>query len=164
MDLNPRKDPPGERSWPLLAGFCALSVLGGAASGLATPPGAWYAGLSKPSWTPPPWLFGPVWTVLYLMIGVAGWLLWSSRRDASGRRAFTLFAIQLALNFAWTPVFFGLRAPGPAFAVIVALLACILATIAIAWRTRRAAALLLVPYAGWVSFASALNLALWRMN
>lgn len=164
---NPSKDPASEaprRSWAALAGFCLLSMVGGVTSGLATPPGAWYASLTKPDWTPPPWLFGPVWTVLYLMIGVSGWLLWTARRGPRGRAAFTLFLVQLALNFAWTPVFFGLHAPGPAFAVIVALLGCIVATIATAWRVRRAASLLLLPYAAWVSFASALNFALWRMN
>lgn len=138
--------------------------MGGAASGLATPPGAWYAGLAKPGWTPPSWVFGPVWTMLYLMIGVSGWLLWSNRRAPGGRAVLALFVIQLALNFAWTPVFFGLQAPGPAFAVIVLLLACIVTTIGFAWRMRRAAALLLMPYAAWVAFASALNFALWRMN
>lgn len=152
------------RSRGALLAFCLLSVVGGAASGLATPPGPWYQSLAKPSWTPPPWLFGPVWTVLYIMIGIAGWMIWSRRAAPRGRMGLSLFAVQLALNFVWTPVFFGLRAPGPAFAVILALLACIVATIAVAWRTERMAALLLLPYAAWVSFASALNFALWRMN
>jgi len=152
------------RSWTALLAFCMLCVVGGAASGLATPPGAWYQSLAKPTWTPPPWLFGPVWTVLYIMIGVAGRLLWSERKRPAGRRAFTLFVIQLALNFAWTPVFFGLHAPGPALVVIITLLACIVATITIAWPVTRAASLLLLPYAAWVSFASALNFALWRLN
>jgi tryptophan-rich sensory protein len=102
--------------------------------------------------------------VLYIMIGIAGWMIWSGRAAPRGRMGLSLFAVQLALNFVWTPVFFGLRAPGPAFAVILALLACIVATIAVAWRTERMAALLLLPYAAWVSFASALNFALWRMN
>lgn len=161
---NSRQPRHRARSWGALLAFCALCVVGGAASGLATPPGAWYQSLTKPSWTPPPWLFGPVWTVLYIMIGIAGWMIWSGRAAPRGRVAVTLFAVQLALNFVWTPVFFGLRAPGPAFALILTLLACIAATIAVAWRNERIASLLLLPYAAWVSFASALNFALWRMN
>jgi len=152
------------RPWAALLAFCMLCVVGGAASGLATPPGAWYQSLAKPTWTPPPWLFGPVWTVLYIMIGVAGWILWTERKRPAGRKASTLFAIQLALNFAWTPVFFGLHAPGLAFVVIITLLACIVATVTIAWPIARTASLLLLPYAAWVSFASALNFALWRLN
>jgi tryptophan-rich sensory protein len=152
------------RSWIALVFSCLLCVLGGAASGLVAPPGAWYQSLLKPNWTPPPWLFGPVWTILYIMIGVAGWMIWSSRKSPRGRAAFGLFALQLVLNFAWTPVFFGLHAPGPAFGVISALVACIAGTIVVTWRTERAASLLLIPYAAWVCFASALNFALWRMN
>ena len=166
-DVNAQNQAPSARrrsSHAALLAFCVLCVVGGAASGLATPPGAWYQSLAKPSWTPPPWLFGPVWTVLYIMIGIAGWMIWSGRAAPRGRVAVTLFAVQLALNFTWTPVFFGLRAPGPAFAVILTLMACIVATILASWRHERMAALLLLPYAVWVSFASALNLALWRLN
>jgi benzodiazapine receptor len=166
-DVNAQNQAPSARrrsSHAALLAFCVLCVVGGAASGLATPPGAWYQSLAKPSWTPPPWLFGPVWTVLYIMIGIAGWMLWTGRAGPRGRLALALFAVQLALNFAWTPVFFGLRAPGPAFALILTLLACIIATILTSWRHERMAALLLLPYAAWVSFASALNFALWRLN
>ena len=166
-DVNAQNQAPSARrrsSHAALLAFCVLCVVGGAASGLATPPGAWYQSLAKPSWTPPPWLFGPVWTVLYIMIGIAGWMIWSGRAAPRGRVAVTLFAVQLALNFAWTPVFFGLRTPGPAFALILTLLACIIATILASWRHERMAALLLLPYAAWVSFASALNFALWRLN
>jgi tryptophan-rich sensory protein len=152
------------RSIAALAGFVLLCVVGGAASGLATPPGDWYASIAKPPWTPPPWLFGPVWTLLYLMMGVAAWLLWLRRSEAAGRRALWLFLAQLALNFAWTPAFFGLRSPGLALAIIVALAVAIVATIAAAWRVRRTAAALLVPYLAWVSFATALNLSIWRLN
>ncbi|MFM7809881.1 MAG: TspO/MBR family protein [Planctomycetota bacterium] len=141
-----------------------LCLAGGAASGLATPPGDWYRSLAKPDWTPPPWLFGPVWTLLYLMIGVAGWMLWRARREPHGPLPFALFVIQLALNFAWTPVFFGLQAPGAALAVIALLLLAIAVTIALAWRVRMLAGMLLVPYLLWVSFAAALNLAIWRLN
>lgn len=148
-----------------LAGCIALCVVGGAASGLATPPGDWYASLAKPSWTPPGWLFGPVWTVLYAMMGVAAWRLWRARgRTPGAGRALVLFGAQLACNFAWTPVFFGMRAPGASLAVIVVLWALIAATIAASWRVDRAAGVLLMPYLAWVSFATALNAAIWRLN
>jgi tryptophan-rich sensory protein len=150
----------------LLAAFVFVCLGGGAASGLATPPGEWYASLAKPAWTPPPWVFGPAWTALYLMMAVAGWRLWR-RRDARPREArvaLVLFAVQLALNFLWTPVFFGMQAPGPALVVIFLLLLAIAATILAAWRACRTAAVLLVPYLAWVAFASALNAAIWRMN
>ena len=151
-------------SLPALAGMIALCLFGGMLSGLATPPGAWYASLQKPSWQPPPWIFGPVWTVLYLMIGVSGWLLWSRRSAPGGRVAIAMFLGQLGLNFAWTPVFFGLHAMGAAFAVITVLWVAILATVVAAWRLRRAASLLLLPYLAWVGFAAVLNLTLWGMN
>ena len=147
-----------------LAAFLVLCIVGGAASGLASPPGEWYASLAKPSWNPPNWIFGPVWTVLYAMIGVAGWRLWTRRAASAGMRALQAFAAQLALNFAWTPAFFGLQRPGLALAVIVALLGAIAATIALSWRTDRVAAVLLMPYMAWVSFATALNAAIWRLN
>ena len=147
-----------------LAAFLLLCIVGGAASGLASPPGEWYASLAKPSWNPPNWIFGPVWTVLYAVIGVAGWRLWARRGTAAGTRALQAFAVQLALNFAWTPIFFGLQRPGLALAEIVALLGAIAATIALSWRTDRAAAALLMPYMAWVSFAAALNAAIWRLN
>ena len=147
-----------------LAGFLVLCVVGGAASGLASPPGEWYASLAKPSWNPPNWIFGPVWTALYAMIGVAGWRLWRRRAAPGATRAMGWYGAQLALNFAWTPVFFGLHRPGAALAVIVAMLGAIVATIALSWRVDRPAALLLAPYAAWVSFATALNAAIWRLN
>ena len=155
---------PRSRPWPALAGFMLLCVVGGAASGLATPPDDWYWKLAKPSWTPPPWLFGPVWTLLYLMLGVSAWLLWRRRRMPGGRLAIGLFFAQLALNFAWTPLFFGLHAPGIAFAEIVALWVAIVGTVVTGWRVHRVAAALMLPYLAWVSFASALNLAIWRLN
>jgi benzodiazapine receptor len=149
-----------------LAAFVVVCLGGGAASGLATPPGEWYASLAKPAWTPPPWVFGPAWTALYLMMAVAGWRLWR-RRDARPREArvaLVLFAVQLALNFLWTPVFFGMQAPGLALVVIFLLFAAIVATILAAWQACRTAAVLLVPYLVWVAFASALNAAIWWMN
>ncbi|MFM7806851.1 MAG: TspO/MBR family protein [Planctomycetota bacterium] len=155
---------PQSRSWPALVGFVLLCVVGGAASGLVTPPDGWYWRLAKPSWTPPPWLFGPVWTLLYLMMGVSAWMLWRRRAMPGGRLATGLFFAQLALNFAWTPLFFGLHALGVAFAEIVMLWLLIAATIATGWRAHRVAAALMLPYLAWVTFASALNFAIWRLN
>ncbi len=155
----------GTASGAALAGCIALCVVGGAASGLATPPGDWYASLAKPSWARPGWLFGPVWTALYAMMGVSAWRLWRMLGRAPGAgRSLVLFGAQLAFNFAWTPVFFGMRAPGAALAVIVVLWAFIAATIASSWRVDRAAGGLLVPYLAWVTFATALNAAIWRIN
>jgi len=121
----------------------------------------WYSTLKKPSWTPPTWLFGPVWTALYLMMAVAGWLVW---RQAGWSRALAMFAIQLALNAAWSWLFFGLRRPGIAFAEIALLWSAILGTLVLFWRTSPPATGLLLPYLLWVSYAAVLNLAIWRLN
>ena len=127
-------------------------------------PGEWYAALKKPSWNPPAWVFGPVWTALYTMMAVSAWLVWKRGGFAAQRRPLTLFLVQLALNAAWTPLFFGLHLPGIAFAEIV-LLWLAIATTLVAFRSvSRAATLLLVPYQAWVSFAAVLNYALWRLN
>jgi len=148
----------------MLFAFLVLCIGGGAASGLATPPGDWYASLAKPSWTPPGWLFGPVWTLLYAAMGVSAWLLWRRRMQPGARRSLACFGAQLALNFAWTPVFFGLHSPGAALCVIVVLLGAIVATVVLAWRVDRVASVLLWPYLAWVSFATALNAAIFLMN
>jgi len=125
--------------------------------------GGWYPALVKPSWNPPSWLFGPVWTVLYAMMAVAGWLVWR-RGGPGGRTALQLFAVQLVLNVGWSAVFFGLQLPGLAFAEILVLWVAIAATLRTSWRVSRAAGILLVPYLLWVSFAAVLNFAIWRLN
>ena len=122
----------------------------------------WYAGLSKPRWTPPNWLFGPVWTILYVAMAVAAWLVW--QRTGLMERPMKLFLLQLALNAAWSGVFFGLHSPGAAFAEIVALWFAILATSIEFWKTAPAAGWLLLPYLIWVSYAAALNFSIWRLN
>ena len=133
-------------------------------------PGEWYAALRKPAWNPPGWIFAPVWTALYVLIGISGWLawreVWERRRAqvAAGRTALGLYAVQLVLNGAWSWLFFGLHRPGLAFAEILVLWAAILATIVAFWRVRPFAGALLLPYAAWVSFAAVLNGTLWRMN
>ena len=124
-------------------------------------PGVWYAGLAKPSWTPPNWLFGPVWSVLYLMIALAGWIVWE---PPEARAAGLFWVAQLLLNGIWSPIMFGWQQIGLALAVIVLLWLVIVAFVATAWRPKPAAAMLLVPYLAWVSYATALNFAIWRLN
>jgi translocator protein len=135
--------------------FCAP------AAGVASPPGDWYASLHKPSWNPPGWVFGPVWTVLYLMMATAAWLVW---RRQGWSRVLWMYLGQLLLNAAWTPVFFGAREIGWALVVIVALWLAILLTLLAFLRASRAAGWLLAPYWAWVSFAAVLNVTLWRLN
>ena len=139
-----------------------MSALAGAVTAKSV--GTWYQSLRKPAFNPPDWVFAPVWTLLYLMIAVAGWRVWRVRGIAGTRVALAAYAVQLALNLSWSFVFFGARLIGPALAVIVALLAAILANAFLFWRIDRAAGALLVPYAAWVSFAALLNAALWRLN
>ena len=127
-------------------------------------PGDWHAALAKPSWNPPGWLFGPVWSALYAMMAVAAWLVWKRGGVASQRKALGLFLVQLLLNAAWTPLFFGLHQTGIAFAEILLLWLAIAATLIAFRRVSRPAAWLLAPYLAWVGFAAALNGTLWRMN
>ncbi len=145
-----------------LAACYAAAVLGGFFTPGGT--GGWYASLRKPSFNPPGWLFGPVWTVLYACMAVAGWLIWRRRGLRAGAGPLAAFAVQLLLNAAWSPVFFGLRAPGPAFGVLVALWLAIVVTAAWFFRVSRPAGLLLLPYLAWVTFAGALNFQIWRLN
>lgn len=147
----------GLAGWVLLC-FAAASM------GALFPPGEWYSALKKPSWNPPAWIFGPVWTSLYIMMGIAAWSVWKQGGVAAQRLPLTVFMVQLALNAAWTPLFFGLHWIGAAFAEMIVLWLAIAATIALFRPVNRAAAWLLVPYHAWVSFAAALNFTLWRLN
>ncbi len=149
--------------WLGLAGWLGLTF-GAAVLGTMFMPDAWYAGLKKPSWNPPNWIFGPVWTVLYTMMAVAVWLVWQRGGFAAQRHALVLFLVQLALNAAWTPLFFGLHLPGIAFAEILLLLVTIGFTVMAFIRRNILAGWLLVPYFAWVSFAAMLNFTLWRLN
>jgi tryptophan-rich sensory protein len=124
----------------------------------------WYAELSKPSWNPPAWIFGPVWTVLYIMMAVAAWLVWREGGWPQQWRALSLFVLQWLLNAIWTPLFFGLHLPGVAFVEMIALWVALVATIIAFWRVRVVAAILLIPYWMWVSFAAFLNFTIWRLN
>ena len=146
-----------------LAGWLALAFCAAAVGGMF-PPDEWYAMLRKPAWNPPGWIFGPVWSALYTMMAVAAWLIWKRGGFVAQRRPLTLFLVQLALNAAWTPLFFGLHRPGLAFAEIVMLWLAIAATLAAFRPVSRTAAWLLAPYLAWVSFASVLNFTLWRLN
>jgi translocator protein len=148
------------RSALALVGFILVTFCAPLA-GMSSPPGDWYASLNKPAWNPPSWIFGPVWTALYLMMAVAAWLVW---RRNGWRRPLWLYSTQLLLNAAWTPVFFGAREIGWALVVIVVLWTAILYTLLAFLRVSKAAGWMLVPYLVWVSFAAVLNFTLWRMN
>ena len=135
-----------------------------AAMGALFMPGEWFAALKKPSWNPPSWVFGPVWSALYTMMAVAAWLVWRRGGFASQSRALRLFLLQLALNAMWSPLFFGLHWPGVAAIEMVMLWLAIVATIAAFHRASAVSAWLLAPYLVWVSFAAVLNFTLWRLN
>jgi tryptophan-rich sensory protein len=137
------------------------AVMAAATIGSSFLPGEWYQALAKPAWTPPNWLFAPVWTVLYVMIGFAGWLVW---RAEGASPAVAIWIVQLGLNAAWSWVMFGLHYIGAALGVIAVLWLAILLFIVTARRTSGTAAALFVPYLAWVSFAAALNFEIWRLN
>lgn len=141
--------------------FIALSLGGGMAIGYFARPGEWYEMLVRPSFAPPNWLFGPVWTFLYILIGFAGARVWRLR---DGTALKVLWFVQMGLNFLWPPVFFVAHRLDLAMAVIAALLISILAFIALAFRQERPSAILFLPYAAWVMFASALNAAFLYLN
>lgn len=124
----------------------------------------WYRTLAKPPWNPPDAVFGPVWTVLYLTMGIALALVLRANAGEGGRRAVRAFGIQLTLNLAWTLAFFGLREIGLAAVIIIALWVAIVATMDAFSRINLAAGLLILPYLGWVTFASVLNVVVWSLN
>jgi len=144
-----------------LLAFIAIVLGGGTLIGLATAPGDWFAGLQKPWFYPPSWIFAPVWTLLYLAIAIAGWRTYLRR---PGGTSMAIWAIQLILNFTWPPVFFGLNMIGLAFIVIVVLLATIIAFLVATWRVDRLSGLLFLPYLAWIIFATALNLSIMLLN
>jgi len=149
-----------------LAGFVVLCFAVAAAGGAvtATSVGTWYAELAKPAFNPPDWLFGPVWAVLYLMMALAGWRVWRRRGAGETGLALAAWGVQLALNFCWSLLFFGARMIGAALVEIAVLLTAIVVTCALFWRIDRVAGALLIPYAGWVAFATMLNAALWQLD
>lgn len=149
-----------------LVGLLALCFVAASIGGLATAHSIpnWYVTLNKPSWNPPNWLFGPVWTVLYAMMAVAAWMVWRRAGTQGGSTALIMFVVQLMLNVLWSVFFFGLRNPALALAEIVLLWFAIAATTYMFWKIRPLAGQLFVPYLLWVSFAAFLNFTLWRLN
>jgi benzodiazapine receptor len=156
-------------NWLVLAAFIAAALAAGALSAVFSPAASaaasrWYAALAKPEWAPPNNWFGPVWIVLYVLMGISAWLIWHERYHRGRNAALAAYTLQLALNAAWAPLFFGAKNIGAALFVIVAL------WLSIAWTMREfavikaRAAWMLAPYLGWVGFASALNLTIWKLN
>jgi translocator protein len=156
----------GPRGFLVLAGFLAASFAVAAVGGAFTSAGMpdWYMSLEKPVFNPPSWVFGPVWTALYVMMAVAAWLVWKRAGFGGATTALTLYFVQLALNLAWSGIFFALRAPGWALLEIVILWLAIATTARFFFRHSTAAGWLMVPYLAWVSFAAALNAAIWHLN
>ncbi len=142
----------------LVVTFAVAGISGASTSGSVR---TWYATVAKPTWNPPSWIFGPVWTALYAMMAVAAWLVW---RRAGWGGALAFFGFQLALNAAWSPLFFGLHRIDWALVDIVALWVTIVATTVAFCRVTPVAGWLFVPYLLWVSFATVLNFTIWRMN
>lgn len=143
-----------------LAGFVLITFCAPLLSVFAKPD-SWYADLTKPEWNPPSWIFGPVWTLLYLMMAVAAWLVW---KRVGWHRALVFYFIQLLLNAAWTPIFFGAHELGWALVVIILMWFAILLTIRTFFQISKPAGWMLAPYLAWVTFATFLNFTLWRMN
>ena len=146
-----------------LVGWLALCFAAAGTAAFISMDG-WYANLNRPSWNPPAWVFGPAWTFLYATMALAAWLVWREGGWRAQGSALCLFMLQWMFNSLWTPLFFGLHRTGLALIDIVALWLAILATLIAFWRVRRAAGVLMLPYLAWVSFASALNFAIWRLN
>ena len=144
--------------------FIVFTLTIGFLAGQVTAPNipGWYAHLAKPSFNPPNWIFAPAWTTLYFLIAVAAWRVW--RLGGWRAKGLALWLIQLALNFAWSFIFFGAHAPGAAFAELSVMWLAILATLVVFGRTDRIAGWLLVPYLAWVSFAGLLNFWVWQLN
>lgn len=154
------------KPWQALVAFLvacyAVSAVGTLSAVSAIP--TWYVALNKPSFNPPNWIFGPVWTVLYTLMAIAAWLVWRTAPSPRRTAALVLFAIQLLLNFHWTPIFFYFH--GIAFALVIILLLwlAILVTAIFFWPLSRPAAWMMLPYLAWVSFATALNYEIFRLN
>ena len=156
--MNPGNN---EAGWRTITLFVAGVVLVGLTLGYVNTPGAWYAALNKPAFNPPNYIFAPAWLTLYICIGIAGARTWSR---APRSPAMTAWLAQMALNFLWSPVFFGMHLIGLALCIIAALLTAIFAFIALQWRADRIAASCFLPYAAWVAFATLLNWSIYRLN
>lgn len=155
---------PMKKSGLVLVGFILVTLAAGALGSLFTDAvgSQWYRNLEKPPWNPPSWVFGPVWTTLYILMAVAAWQVW--RRAKKAVLPLSLFFVQLALNAAWSPVFFGLRSLVGSVVVIVPLLVLVAVTTVLFWRVSRAAGILMLPYLAWLAFATALNISIMNLN
>jgi translocator protein len=149
---------PGKLVLTLGASLLVISV------GALFPPDAWFVALNKPAWNPPNWLFAPVWTTLYALMAIAAWRVWRLPSTQSRNRALTFYVVQLFLNAMWTPLFFGAHSLAGALADILLLDVMVAATIVLFSRLDRPAAWLMAPYMAWISFATALNAAIWWLN
>jgi translocator protein len=153
--------------WLALSGFIAICLLAGALGGWATSQSIldWYPTLNKPAWNPPPWIFAPVWTTLYVLMAIAAWLVWKKDTRFSGVRvALLLFFAQLALNCLWPFLFFKFRSPAWALVEVVTLLIMVALTTWAFFTQSKRAGLLMLPYLAWASFATFLNFTIWRLN
>ena len=156
-------------SWPdgaALMVAIAVTALAAVIGSVATVEGvdSWYREIERPTWTPPDWLFGPVWTVLYLAMAIAAWMVWRAPASPARTRGLILYGVQLTMNATWSIVFFGMNRIGGALVVILLLLALIIAATFTYWRVDERAAWLFIPYVLWVAFATALNGAIWMLN
>ena len=152
--------------WIGLVVFIIVCLGAGGLGAIATTPEieGWYKMIAKPSWNPPGWIFGPVWTTLYIMMAIAVWLVWKQAGFKAAKLPLNSFGVQLLLNVAWSWIFFGMHRPGWAFAEIIVLWLAILATTILFFKKSKIAGGLMVPYLAWVSFASVLNFTIWRLN
>jgi benzodiazapine receptor len=152
--------------WIGLAIFLAICLGAGGLGAIATTPeiDGWYRTVAKPTWNPPNSVFGPVWTTLFVMMAIAAWLVWRPSGFITAKVPLLLFTVQLALNVAWSWIFFGLHQPGWAFVEIVVLWTTIVVTMRAFFLHSKLAGWLLAPYLAWVSFAAVLNFAIWRLN
>ena len=148
----------------LVLWLCATLATGGIGAIASVSAAAFYNQLTQPAWAPPAWLFGPVWSVLYMLMGIAAWLVWRKHGFRGAASALAIFVVQLFANALWTWLFFAWRLGAVALVEIVILWLLITCTIALFWRLHRVAAVLLLPYLAWVSFATALSFSLWRLH
>lgn len=152
-----------KKFWQFIVCLLICEGAGGVGAIFTTPAiASWYATLTKPSFSPPNWLFGPAWTILFLLMAISLYLIWQSKENK--KAALWVFAIQLALNILWSVIFFGQQQPFIAFIEIIILWLAILMNIIYFYRVNKTAGLLLVPYILWVSFASVLNYVVWQLN
>jgi benzodiazapine receptor len=154
----------GDWFWLLIFMGCTFAVAASASAFTSSSVNTWYRQLRKPAFNPPAWIFAPVWTTLYLMMGLSAWLVWRNAGWTQGRMALTLFLVQLCLNGLWSALFFKLRRPGLALFEIAILIAAVALTAVAFLPISKLAFWFLVPYLGWLAFASLLNLEIWRLN